>query len=66
MRGEPKAIHADSNAPRNTTPINPTTEVIAGITNTTAAVPRSAPARHPAMRSVIFSTVSAVVPSDTM
>lgn len=66
MRGDPNAIHAAADAPANASAINWPIDDSDGTTNTIAAVPISAPTRQPAIRSVSFSTVSAVVPSDTM
>lgn len=66
MRGDPNATHADSHAPTKTSAISSPIDDSDGTTNTSAAVPISAPTMQPAMRSVSFSTVSAVEPSDTM
>ena len=64
MRGEPNATHAASHPPANTSAIRCPTDDSDGTKTKSAAVPSSAPTMQP--RSVSFSTVSAVEPSDTM
>jgi hypothetical protein len=66
MRGLPAATQAETRLAAKTTISKEPIDVRCGSRKTIAASPDPAPIRAPRIRSVSFSIVSAVVPSETM